>query len=312
MGQLSTKDWLKNIEHGLMSKLEESVDALPPGFNRDRFVLNSLTVIQDMLNDSRKRDELAKIRPETIPMCLIKGAFLGLDFLNGECYAIPYKGVISFQTDYKGEIKICKRFSKNKIRTIYAKNVRKGDVFQEKVEHGVQDFVFEPKPFSDGEIIGTFAVVVYEDGTMMYDTMSKSEIETVRNCYSKAKDSPAWKNSPGEMYKKTVIRRLCKTIDLNFDKAEAYFAFEDGGDVRFDNAPQNVLDAKQAMAIAENEKVVDAVAIARDAKEKEAVPVSAPAEPQSQAEQPPMDDYAAFEQQYQGEPWGDEDELPFK
>jgi recombination protein RecT len=32
------------------------------------------------------------------------------------------------------------------------------------------------------------------------------------------------------MCKKTVLRRLCKLIDLNFDTAEAMQAFEDGSD----------------------------------------------------------------------------------
>lgn len=38
----------------------------------------------------------------------------------------------------------------------------------------------------------------------------------------------AWKESYGEMCKKTVLRRLCKLIDLNFDTAEQCQAFEDG------------------------------------------------------------------------------------
>ena len=41
-------------------------------------------------------------------------------------------------------------------------------------------------------------------------------------------NSKAWKESYGEMCKKTVLRRLCKLIDLNFDTAEAMQAFEDG------------------------------------------------------------------------------------
>ena len=76
---------------------------------------------------------------------------------------------------------------------------------------------FKPIPFSDKEMVGAFAVVLFEDGSMMYDTMSKNDIENVRNTYSKAKDSQAWRSSTGEMYKKTVLRRLCKLIDLDFD-----------------------------------------------------------------------------------------------
>ena len=92
---------------------------------------------------------------------------------------------------------------------------------------------FKPIPFSDKEMVGAFAVVLFEDGSMMYDTMSKNDIENVRNTYSKAKDSQAWRSSTGEMYKKTVLRRLCKLIDLDFDNIEQAKAYEDGGDAVF-------------------------------------------------------------------------------
>ena len=71
---------------------------------------------------------------------------------------------------------------------------------------------------------------------MLYDTMSISEIENTRKTYSKIPNSKAWKDSFGEMAKKTVLRRLCKMIDLNFDTAEANQAYEDGSDTDVKNA----------------------------------------------------------------------------
>ena len=113
MAQATTKDWLDGIQKGLLQQLTENKGALPKGFNQDRFILNSITVIRDMLRDSKKKKQLQEIDYTSIPICLAKGAFLGLDFFNGECYAIPYGGEMKFQTDYKGEIKLCKRYSKN-------------------------------------------------------------------------------------------------------------------------------------------------------------------------------------------------------
>ena len=63
---------------------------------------------------------------------------------------------------------------------------------------------------------------------MIYDTMSKAEIDHTRNTFSKSANGKAWKDSYGEMAKKTVLRRLCKLIDLNFDTIEQKKAFEDG------------------------------------------------------------------------------------
>lgn len=134
MGQMTVEQWYGTIKTGLTKKLTENKEALPAGFNQQRFILNCITVIQDMMKDDKKKAQLEKINPETIPVCLAKAAYLGLDFFNGECYAIPYGGNLSFQTDYKGEIKLCKRYSKNKIKDIFAKVVRQGDFFMEEVQ----------------------------------------------------------------------------------------------------------------------------------------------------------------------------------
>ena len=202
---MATKDtnYLVAVHKGLDESLEKQVAALPEKFNKQRFLQNCMTVLQDGQAD------FSKCEAPTVVRTLLKGAFLGLDF-------------------FKGEIKLCKRYSSNPIQDIYAKVVREGDKFEEVIENGKQYVNFRPKTFSNGEIIGAFAVVLYKDGSMMYDTMSKEDIEHTRQTFSKAANSKAWKESYGEMCKKTVLRRLCKLIDLNFDTAEQCQAFEDG------------------------------------------------------------------------------------
>lgn len=224
MAQISTKEYLSKIQDGISAELSENARAIPEGFNKQRFLLNCIAVTKDNLKSWQGVD------PASIVATFVKGAYLGLDFFNGECYAIPYGSVVNFQTDYKGEIKLCKKYSKNPIKDIYAKNVRKGDFFEEKIEDWKQTITFKPVSFSDEPIIGTFAVVLFKDGSMMYDTMAVSEIENIRKAFSKAQNSKAWKDAPGEMYKKTVLRRICKLIDLDFDSYEQQKAFHDGGD----------------------------------------------------------------------------------
>ena len=237
------KNYLVEIHKGLSDSLEKQTAALPTELNKPRFVQNCMTLLQDGSSD------FSKCQPATVVRTLLKGAFLGLDFFNGECYAIPYGDKCQFQTDYRGEIKLAKRYSSNPIKDIYAKLVKEGDEFEEVIENGQQKINFRPKTFNDGEIIGAFAVCLYKDGSMIYDTMSKADIEHTRQTFSKAANSKAWKDSYGEMCKKTVLRRLCKLIDLNFDNAEQIKAFEDGSafDVR-DNEPKEVEKAVDIMS----------------------------------------------------------------
>lgn len=236
MGEVTVKQYLTTIQKGIENELAENMKALPDGFNKQRFILNCITVLKDNLKDFNNID------PTSIASTFAKGAYLGLDFFNGECYAIPYGGTVKFQTDYKGEIKLTKKYSKDPIKDIYAKNVKEGDFFEEIIENGRQSVNFRPIPFSDKPIIGTFAVVLFRDGSMMYDTMTVAEMENTRKVFSKAQNSKAWKETPGEMYKKTVLRRLCKLIDLDFDNAEQQRAFQEGSD--FDPKKEIVVNAE--------------------------------------------------------------------
>src|SRR5690554_4254517 len=221
-----TKSYEK-LEEFLQSKSE----ALPKDFNQTRFLQNCMTVLQETKN-------IEKMNPISVARTMLKGAFLGLDFFNRECYAIPYGTQLTFITDYKGEIKLAKKYSSNPIQDIYAKVVREGDKFEEKITDGKQSINFEPKPFNDGNIIGAFAVCLYRDGSMLYETMSKKEIEGIRDKFSKMPNSMMWKDTPGEAYKKTTLKRLCKMIPLNFDSYEQAKTFDESSEMEFDNHKQ--------------------------------------------------------------------------
>lgn len=237
------------IHENLNQLLNDKSSALPKGFNQTRFLQNAMTVLQDT-------KDIQKMEPTSVARTLLRGAFLGLDFVNKECYAIPYGNSLQFQTDYKGEIKLAKKYSINKIKDIYAKLVRKGDLFEEYISHGQQIVNFTPKPFSDGEIIGVFAVCYYRDGSMIVESMSHAEVGKVRDTYSKVPGGKAWKESFGEMTKKTCLRRLCKLIELEFDSIEQAQSYKDSSDFDVENeiayepiempTPKAVTGAKEA------------------------------------------------------------------
>lgn len=214
---------VKSFSEKLTDKLVSVENALPKDFNRERFVQNCLAVMNE-------KPELARINPAELQSGLMKGAYLGLDFFQKECYLIPYGNSVNFQTDYKGECKFVKRYSIRPIFDIYAKVVREGDTFEEKIVDGHPSIDFKPLPFNGGETVGAFAVVLYKDGGLDYEVMTAKDINSVRSNYSKATNSKAWKCSWDEMAKKTVLRRLCKHIETDFESVEARKAWEDGSD----------------------------------------------------------------------------------
>ena len=229
----------------LTDKLISVESALPKEFNRERFVQNSLAVMNE-------NPSLAKINPSQVIQGLCKAAFLGLDFMNHEAYLIPYGNTVSFQTSYRGEIKFVKRYSIRKIKDVYAKVVRTGDDFAEEIIDGHPKIDFKPLPFNDGDIIGAFAVVLFEDGGLMYETMSIKDINSVRNNYSKASQSKAWKNSFDEMCKKTVLRRLCKHIETDFESVEACSAWQESAGMEFSNPTAPVNNREEVIDVFED------------------------------------------------------------
>ena len=197
----------------LTNELTSQIDALPRDFNITRFVNNSLALLNG-------NDVLIKFMREhgtdQIKVGLLRGAYLGLDFMNGEAYLVPYGATLNFMPSYKGMVKLCTKYATRPINTIYAKVVKEGDEFIEEIVNGQPSITFRPKAFNNGKMVGVFAVCLYKDGGMVYEVMSSADVEQCRKS-SKASNSPAWRSYPGEMAKKTVLRRLAKSISIDMD-----------------------------------------------------------------------------------------------
>lgn len=213
----------------LTTELENQRAALPADFNIQRFVQNSVALLNgnDTLAEFAKKHGTAQIKAG-----LLRGAYQGLDALNGEMYLVPYGSTLNFMQSYKGDVKMVKKYSQRPIKDIYAKLVRQGDEFEEGIVNGEPTINFKPMPFNDSPIIGAFAVCLYQDGGMVYDSMSLKDLENTRSA-SKAKNSPAWSKFTGQMYLKTVLHRLCKHLSIDMD-ASAKEAFDAGTEIETD------------------------------------------------------------------------------
>ena len=231
-----------SLKDSLTTSLMEVKDALPKDFNQARFVQNALA----MLNGNEALVKFAKENKNgtsQIKAGLMRAAYLGLDALSKACYLIPYGSTLNFMVDYRGAEKLCKKYSIRPIKEIFAKLVREGDEFEENIVDNEPSITFRPKPFSTAPIIGAFAVCNFSDGGMKYETMSLEELNKCRS-KSKASNSMAWKDFPEQMYIKTVLHRLCKHIELDFDSAEQRQEFDD--DVAIATDPVEIRDAEVA------------------------------------------------------------------
>lgn len=234
----------------LRGELIAQSSALPRDFNTERFVQNG----KALLNGNETLFKFGKqYGTGQIISGMMRGAFLGLDFMNSEAYLIPYGSSLNFMPSYKGMIKLCIKYSTRPINTIYAKIVREGDEFSEEIVNGQPSITFRPKPFNNAPMIGCFAVCLYKDGGMIYEVMSKADVEQCKKS-SKSKNSPAW-NFYSEMAKKTVLRRLAKSIPLDMDEKLSE-AMNAGLEIETD--PQKIAERETAENGNSEELVIDA------------------------------------------------------
>lgn len=130
-------------------------------------------------------------------------------------YVVKYGNKIEYQIGFKGFI--------SKIKEIYptasvkAEIVYVGDVFTvEKIDGQAKYFHKVSNPFAKiTEMTGVYAYIQYTDKGKDYsfiETMGKDEIMKIRG---KAKTKFVWDEWFGEMAKKAVIRRLCKTLFIS-------------------------------------------------------------------------------------------------
>ena len=244
-GKTQVQKQPKSWQEALSIRIGSIEDALPKDFNRARFVQNALAVVSE-------NKDIQKYGQDQIFAGLVKGAILGVDFSNKECYLVPYGNQLQFQLDYKGCEKIAKKYSIRPIKEIVANVVRKGDEFSSEIVDSTPVVNFKPMPFNDGEIVGAFAYVIFQDGGILVDTMSLKELENTRS-KSKMGKSGAWRDFTSEMYKKTVIRRLMKQIEVDMENpTQKELYFDDEAVIK---EPEEIIEVTQA-EIEENQNSI--------------------------------------------------------
>lgn len=136
----------------------------------------------------------------------------------GHVYLIPYGTECTLVIGYKGLLELCYRSPR--IESIEAHVVYEGDTFKQVM--GLNpDLIHEPcpDPAKRGEITHAYAVARIKDMSIpRFEVMARVDIDGIRkrSASAKGRTSP-WDTDFGEMAKKTVLRRLVKTLPITTD-----------------------------------------------------------------------------------------------
>jgi len=224
----------KKITDRVMLKVNAFLEAKVMHMPRDYSAENALKAANLILMDTvdrEKRPVLEVCTQQSIAASLLEMIVEGLNPLKKQCYFIAYKNKdtgdidLQYQRSYQGDKLLAKRDSgATKVRPVV---IYKGDTFKFErnldtgiikiIEHKSEIDNIDPDPT---KIRGAYCYVTEEDGTVVIELMSRIQL---MNAWDQRKGqglTTAHEKFGGEMAKRSIIRRTCKSyINSSDDNA---------------------------------------------------------------------------------------------
>lgn len=223
-------------------RMPEIAGILPAGMDSGRF---RKVVVQAML----RQPALWTCTPISIITAITEAAEVGIEPTGvlGKGWLIPYKGEAKFIPGWRGFVDLLWRADKI-LATVDV--VRVGDSFSyqrgtDAFVHHVPDLTDPEREAADDNIIASYVVVTFPDGRQDFEVMSRAALDRIRDeAVRKAKDpkKSVWNLHPGEMMKKTPIRRIAKRMPLS-PAVQAMLARDE--EIDYDTAVERVPDPKR-------------------------------------------------------------------
>lgn len=176
--------------------------------------------LRSVMMAMRQTPALQTCTPQSVIIAVAQACALGLppNTPLGLSYLVPYGTVCQLIPGYKGLIRLA--IQSGEVADIQPRVVYEGQPFR--IEYGLhEDIKHEPTlvDMSDDKIVGVYAVAKLPNGALKFDFMYKAEVDKIRARSQAAKSSSSpWHTDYAEMAKKTVIKRLCKTLPLSEEK----------------------------------------------------------------------------------------------
>jgi recombination protein RecT len=197
----------------LIEQLEElkpqMARIIPTGMSTDRMA-------RLVINEVRKTPKLGQCNPASFFGAVMAATQLGLEpGPLGHCYLIPFKDEVTLQIGYKGLLELVNR--SGKVDSVYAVAVYESDIFD--YELGLNpDIKHKPCGDTDPKRLTYVYAVARIKGMSQprIEVMSRMEVDGIRKRSQSASSgrSTPWDTDYAEMAKKTVLKRLCKTLPL--------------------------------------------------------------------------------------------------
>lgn len=168
-------------------------------------------------NPDGKGALIDKCDKNSIAEALLKMVVYGLTPQKNQVYFIPYGNKLNCNISYMGNIATAKRYN-TRISDIKARAITKGEefIFEFKQQTGAVEILKHAQTLEsigNKDVVGAYSLIYYIDGSFeVGDIMNIEQIKQAWNQGAMKGGSPAHKNFPDEMSKRTVINRTCKRL----------------------------------------------------------------------------------------------------
>lgn len=214
----------RELKGNLVSLHGQMTMVLPPH-------ISPLQIERVVMTEVSKNPAILRCTQTSILQSVMEACSLGLipNSVQGLAYLIPYGPKCQLIPGYKGLMKLAMQsghFSK-----IWSRAVHANDPHFLIVE-GTENPRIEHTPMygeDRGELIGCYAAArIKEDGSSYFEFMSRDEIDKIKT-RSKSGSSGPWKTDYDEMARKTVLRRLVKSLPSDSEKLDLASAKAESG-----------------------------------------------------------------------------------
>ena len=210
-----------------IAALQKGGITVPKGFSPDNQIYLAFLKLTGMTDPASKKPVLSMVTPQSVANAMLTMCLKGLSMEKGQCTFIRYGNELQFQQEYHGTVALAKRYGAGDPQ---AQVIYEGDDFEYEInpktgKKVVTKHVQKLQNIDNEKIVGAWCLVPYADHPEWEPKIEVMTMDEIRRSWMQGAtkgQSPAHRNFPQEMAKKTVIGRACKLFVSTSDDAGVY------------------------------------------------------------------------------------------
>ncbi len=210
-----------------IAALQKGGITVPKGFSADNQIYLAFLKLTGMTDPSSKKPVLSLVTPQSVANAMLTMCLKGLSMEKGQCTFIRYGNELQFQQEYHGTVALAKRYGAGDPQ---AQVIYEGDDFEYEInpktgKKVVKKHIQKLQNINNDKIVGAWCLVPYAEHPDWEPKVEVMTMDEIRRSWMQGAtkgQSPAHRNFPQEMAKKTVIGRACKLFVSTSDDAGVY------------------------------------------------------------------------------------------